>query len=300
MFSRCHEYGHDSELCSLPRRRTKARRDFYPKYQALKPVLIAAVICIAASAEAGERDLRICADPNNLPFSNQRGEGFENRIADLIAREFGAKIHYTWWAQRRGFVRSTVGQGLCDLIIGVPADYEPVLTTRPYYRSTYVFVSRRDRALALTSLDDPRLRKLKIGVHLMGDDGANAPPAHALSRRGIITNVIGYTIYGDYTDPNPPARLIDAVAAGTIDVALAWGPLAGYFSPRQPVPLELSAISPAADPPGLRFVFAIAMGIRKQEVVLRDELNRLLDRRREEIQKILEEYRVPQVAEAAR
>jgi mxaJ protein len=300
MFSRCHEYGHDSELCFLPQRPTKARRDFYPKYQTLKPVLIAAVICIAASAEAGERDLRICADPNNLPFSNQRSEGFENRIADLVAREFGAKIHYTWWAQRRGFVRNTMRQGLCDLIIGVPAGYDPVLTTRAYYRSTYVFVSRRDQALGLTSLDDPRLPKLKIGVHLMGDDGANAPPAHALSRRGIIRNVVGDTIYGDYTEPNPPARLIDAVASGAIDVALAWGPLAGYFSPRQPVPLELSAISPAADPPGLRFAFGISMGVRKEDVGFRDELNRLLDRHSAEIQKILEEYRVPQVAEAAR
>jgi len=298
MFSRCREESRARDFwrrCS-----TKVRADVFSKLEFLGWMIIAAAISLAANAQAEERVLRICADPNNLPFSNQRAQGFENRIADLIGREFGAKINYTWWAQRRGFVRNTVGQGLCDLIIGVPAGYDPVLTTRPYYRSTYVFVSRRDRALALTSLDDPRLRKLKIGVHLMGDDGANAPPAHALSRRGMITNVIGYTIYGDYTEPNPPARLIDAVADGAIDVALAWGPLAGYFSPRQHVPLELAAISPAADPPGLRFSFAIAMGVRKQDIVLRDELNRLLDRRREEIQKILEEYGVPQIAEAAR
>ena len=265
-----------------------------------KTALLVALLFAVGNAAASERVLRVCADPNNLPFSNRRGEGFENRIADLIAREFGAKVHYTWWAQRRGFVRNTIGQGLCDLIIGVPAGYDPVLTYRPYYRSTYVFVSRRDQALALTSLDDPRLPKLKIGVHLMGDDGANAPPAHALSRRGIITNVVGYTIYGDYTEPNPPARLIDAVANGAIDVALAWGPLAGYFSQREQVPLELSAISPAVDPPELRFAFGIAMGLRKEDVALRDELNRLIDRRREEIQKILEEYGVPRVAEAGR
>jgi mxaJ protein len=284
MFSRCHE--ESRSICS--------------KFELLKLVIILTAIALPASAQAQDRVLRVCADPNNLPFSNQRGEGFENRLADLVAREFGAKIHYTWWAQRRGFVRNTMRQGLCDLIIGVPAGYDPVLTTRPYYRSTYVFVSRRDQALALTSLDDPRLSNLKIGVHLMGDDGANAPPAHALSRRGIITNVVGYTIYGDYREPNPPARLIDAVANGAIDVALAWGPLAGYFSPRQPVPLEFSAISPAADPTGLRFAFGIAMGVRKEDVGLRDELNRLLDRHRAEIQKILEDYRVPQVTEAAR
>src|SRR5918995_717015 len=171
----------------------------------------AAILFSTALAPAAERELRVCADPNNLPFSNQRGEGFENRIAELVARELGATLRYAWWAQRRGFVRNTLREDLCDLIIGVPAGYDPVLTTRPYYRSTYVFVSRRDRRLALTSLDDPRLRTLRIGVHLMGDDGANAPPAHALARRSIIANVSGYTIYGDYTEPNPPARLIDAV-----------------------------------------------------------------------------------------
>jgi mxaJ protein len=263
-------------------------------------ITLAILFCTAGLSYSAERELRVCADPNNLPFSNRRGEGFENRIADLIARELGANLHYTWWAQRRGFVRNTLRQGLCDVIIGVPAGYDPVLTTRPYYRSTYVFVSRRDQALTLTSLDDPRLPKLKIGVHLMGDDGANAPPAHALSRRGIITNVVGYTIYGDYTEPNPPARLIDAVANGAIDVALAWGPLAGYFSQREPIPLEISAILPPVDPPGLRFVFSIAMGVRKEDVVLRDELDQLIDRRRNAIQKILHEYGVPQVAEAPR
>jgi mxaJ protein len=311
MFSRCRKkslglavlgLGFPARIARLETRNSQRRSQppLLRKLTLVKTALLLALLFAVGNAAASERVLQVCADPNNLPFSNQRGEGFENRIADLIGREFGAKSNYTWWAQRRGFVRNTVGQGLCDLIIGVPAGYDPVLTTRAYYRSTYVFVSRRDRALALTSLDDPRLRKLKIGVHLMGDDGANAPPAHALSRRGMITNVIGYTIYGDYTEPNPPARLIDAVADGAIDVALAWGPLAGYFSPRQHVPLELAAISPAADPPGLRFSFAIAMGVRKQDIVLRDELNRLLDRRREEIQKILEEYGVPQIAEAAR
>ena len=254
----------------------------------------------AGNAAAAERELRVCADPNNLPFSNNRGEGFENRIAELIARELDAFLRYTWWAQRRGFVRNTLREGTCDLIIGVPAGYDPVLTTKPYYRSTYVFVSRRQSGLALDSFDDPRLRTLRIGVHLMGDDGANAPPAHALARRGIITNVIGYTIYGDYTQPNPPARLIDAVAAGDIDIAVAWGPLAGYFAPREPTPLEIVPVATAVDPPALRFTFAIAMGVRKGDTAFRDKLDQLIERRRAEIQKILQTYGVPQVAEAAR
>ncbi len=256
------------------------------------------VIVLSAAAAAGsDRELRVCADPNNLPFSNQRGEGFENRIAELIAREQNAALRYEWWAQRRGFVRNTLREGRCDLIIGVPAGYDPVLTTRAYYRSTYAFVSRADRQLRIDWFDDPRLRQLKIGVQLMGDDGANAPPAHALARRGIIRNVVGYTIYGDYSEANPPARLIDAVAAGAVDLAIAWGPLAGFFASRETTPLTITPVAKPTDPPGLRFTFAIAMGVRKNDTAFRDELNRILDSRRAEIKKILDDYGVPQVTE---
>ena len=251
----------------------------------------------AATAAASDRELRVCADPNNLPFSNQRGEGLENRIAELVAREQNSTVHYEWWAQRRGFVRNTLREGRCDLIVGVPAGYDPVLTTRPYYRSTYVFVSRTDRHLRIDSFDDPRLRQLKIGVQLIGDDGANAPPAHALARRGIIRNVVGYTIYGDYSEPNPPARLIDAVASGAIDLAIAWGPLAGFFASREPIALTITPLAMPTDFPGLRFTFAIAMGVRKGDTALRDELNLILDKRRAEIKKILDDYGVPQVTE---
>jgi len=258
--------------------------------------LALAVLLCAETSLAGERRLRVCADPNNLPFSNARGEGFENRIAELIARDLDARLSYEWWAQRRGFVRNTLNAGRCDLVIGVPAGYDPLLTTRPYYRSTYVFVARRDSGLTVNSFDDPRLRRLRIGVHLMGDDGANAPPAHALARRGIIDNVVGYTIYGDYSKPNPPARLIDAVAAGDIDLAVAWGPLAGYFAGREPAPLNWMPVATPTDPPALRFVFAIAMGVRRGDTAFRDELDRLLARRAAAIDKILDEFGVPRVA----
>jgi len=152
----------------------------------------------AARAEAALPALRVCADPNNLPFSNRRGEGFENVLVERIARDLGRRVEYTWWAERRGFVRNTLKAGLCDLIPGVPSGFEPALVTRPYYRSTYVFVSRRDRRLRLRSFDDPRLARLKIGVQMIGNDAANSPPAHALARRGRIANVVGYTVYGDY------------------------------------------------------------------------------------------------------
>jgi mxaJ protein len=249
----------------------------------------------AAPVTAQPGPLRVCADPNNLPFSNAREGGFENRIAELVAAELGVPVQYTWWAQRRGFVRNTLRERLCDVVVGVPAGYDLVLATRPYYRSTYVFVTRPDGPV-VRSLDDGVLRTARIGVHLIGDDYANVPPAHALARRGIVRNVAGYTIYGDYAEANPPARLIDAVARGALDVAVAWGPLAGYFAARQAVPLTVTAVSPSEDPPGLRFAFGIAMGVRHGDIALRDTLQAALDRRRADIDAVLDRYRVPRVA----
>ena len=183
---------------------------------------------LLASNARGERVLRVCADPNNLPFSNEREEGFENRLAELLARELGAeRVEYTWWAQRRGFFRNTLNAGLCDVVMGVPSSVELAATTRPYYRSTYVFVTRADRGLDIRSLDDEALRRVRVGVSIIGDDYANAPPAHALAQRGIVGNVVGFSVYGDYAQPNPPARIVEAVAAGDVDVAVVWGPLAG-------------------------------------------------------------------------
>src|SRR4051794_33084733 len=203
---------------------------------------------VAPFATAAERPvLRVAADPNNLPFSNDRCEGFENKIAELIATDLGAKLEYSWRAQRRGFFRETLKEDRADLVLGVPAHFDMALTTVPYYRSTYAFVFRKDRNFNLRSLDDPALRKLKIGVQMIGNDGRNTPPAHALANRGIIDNVVGYTVYGDYAQENPPARLIEAVARGDVDVAIAWGPLAGYFARRQAVPLEIVPVSPGAD-----------------------------------------------------
>jgi mxaJ protein len=249
-----------------------------------------------ADAHPSSRLLRVCADPNNLPFSNQRGEGFENRIAELIARDRQAPLRYTWWAQRRGFFRNTLGAGQCDVVLGVPSGFERALTTSPYYRSTYVFLSRRDRSLDVRSFDDPALRRLKVGVQIIGADYANAPPAHALSRRGIVVNVVGFDVYGDYRQESPPARIVAAVAKGDVDLAVVWGPLAGYYARKQPVPLELVPVSPQIDGSYLPFVFDISMGVRRGDQVLRDELDDILRRRRAEIDAILEAYGVPRVA----
>jgi len=239
--------------------------------------------------------LRVCADPNNLPFSNQRGEGFENKIADLLAHDLGKRVEYTWWAQRRGFFRNTLKSNVCDLVIGVPSAFEMTLTTKPYYRSTYVFLYRKDRGLSINSLDDPLLKSLKIGVQIIGDDQTNAPPAHALSRRHIVTNVKGYTLYGDYSRENPPARIVDAVENRDIDVAIVWGPLAGYFAKQSRVPLELVPVSPQIDQPFLPFVFDISMGVRREDQEFKDQLDQILDKRRADIDRILEDYGVPRV-----
>jgi mxaJ protein len=255
------------------------------------------VVLAALACHAGKpvRELRVCADPNNLPFSNQRQEGFENRLAELIAAELRATVRYTWWAERRGFLRSTLNAGQCDVVMGMPPGTGGILTTRPYYRSTYVFVSRRDRHLTVKSLDDPALRHLKIGVQIVGDDYANTPPVHALGRRGIVDNIVGFRVVGDYSQANPPARIIDAVAAGDVDIAVAWGPLAGYFAKRSPVPLMLTPLLPAFDPPGLRFVFDISLAVRRNEQALKRELDQILEKRKPGIDSILTEYGVPRI-----
>ncbi len=261
----------------------------------LLAALLPPAFCLGAE-DRSERQLRVCADPNNLPFSNQQLEGFENRIAELIARELHATVQYTWWAQRRGFIRNTLRAGACDVVLGAPRDFELALTTSPYYRSTYVFVYRKDQGLTIRSFDDPIPRHIKIGVQLIGDNYANPPPAHALTRRHIIHNVVGYTVYGDYSQENPPARIIEAVAAGEIDAAIVWGPLAGYFATRQGVPLAVVPVAPPIDLPSLPFVYDISLGVRKGDEALRQELEAVLTRKRPEIEAILDEYGVPRVA----
>ena len=250
---------------------------------------------IARATAPHGRLLRVCADPNNMPFSNAAGEGIENHLAELVARDMGATVRYEWWAQRRGFIRSTIKADLCDVVMGVPTSFDMLLTTRPYYRSTYVFVTKRSAPFRISSFDDPRLRRLRMGVQLIGDDYANAPPAHALSRRGIIGNVRGFTVYGDYAQSDPPARIVDAVAKGDVDGAVVWGPLAGYFARHEKAPLALVPVTPQIELPYLPFVFDISMGVRRGDVFLRDELDAILARRRATIDSLLQSYGVPRV-----
>jgi quinoprotein dehydrogenase-associated probable ABC transporter substrate-binding protein len=254
-------------------------------------VALAFVCAGAAQAADAPRELRVCADPDNLPYSQRDESGFENRIARLVADDLGMKLSYFWQEQGRGFVRKTMGAGECDLFIGVPAGFEKVLTTRPYYRSTYVAVTRSD-APAFSGFAPDALRGRRYGVQLIGNDMAASPPGHALARGGAIENVTGFLVYGD----GPAARrMADALASGAIDVALAWGPQAAWFAHGARVPMSVAKLAPPDDLP-LPFEYSIAMGVRKGDAALRDRLDALLVRRKKDIDAILDSYFVPRVA----
>ncbi|HWD29444.1 MAG TPA: quinoprotein dehydrogenase-associated putative ABC transporter substrate-binding protein [Rhizomicrobium sp.] len=255
-------------------------------------ISLAALALLAAPIAAHGATLRVCSDPNNLPFSNRAGQGFENKIAELVARDLGMTLTYTWAAQHETFVKRTLNKHACDVVMGVPEGYDEVDQTRPYYASTYVFVARRGRA-RVASLTDPRLHTLKIGVHLIGNDPA--PPEAALGQEGIVDNVSGFMIYGDYAKPNPPARLIEAVEHRQVDVAAVWGPLGGYFAKVSPVPLTVTPITGTHGFAPLSFRFAIAMGVRKGDVALRTKLDGVIARERSTIRNILAGYGVPLV-----
>ena len=264
-----------------------------------------AVALVAAALSLGSCDLipqptlTACADPNNLPFSNKARQGFENKLAQMIASDLHAQLHYVWWAQRRGYVRNTLNERKCDFWPGVGSNVEMLATSRPYYRSTYMFVSRASENLKGLTLDDPRLKKLKIGVQMVGNDATNTPPAHALASRGIIANVEGYMLYGDYSKPNPPAEIVRAVERGDVDVAVVWGPLAGYFGAQSPVPLRLEPVTPWMADMQYPMQFDISVGVQNGNDRLLKEVDQVLERRSGDIRKLLAAYHVPVVNAAS-
>jgi quinoprotein dehydrogenase-associated probable ABC transporter substrate-binding protein len=249
------------------------------------------LLSFALLATAQARELRVCADPDNVPFSNQKLQGFENHIAELLARDLHAHLVYQWQRMGRGFTREFLGKSRCDLLIGIPSHYPGVLATSPYYRSSFVFVERRDHLLGSPSLNNAALHNMKIGVQVLDED--YTPPAAALARRGMSGNIVGFETTGDEA-----SSIIRAVASGKVDTAIVWGPLAGYFARAYGNRLQIVPIQPEVDPPGLPFTFEISMGVRKGNTALRDELEQFLQRRRTDIQKILRQYGVPQLAMA--
>jgi len=254
-------------------------------------------LCLGSLACNAAPVLRVCADPNNLPYSDLQEKGFENRLATMIAGDLGMQVVYTWFPQRGSFFRKTLDAGKCDVVMGVPSGMRGIDTTAPYYRSGYVFVSRRDRNLNIASLDDPRLHQLRIGIHNLGDTDREAPPVHALTSRGIVSNLVGYNIFGSNLDETDPSSdLIKAVEKGEVDLALVWGPIAGYFARSSPVPLVVLPIEGDSSDPTLPLSFDIAAGVRKEDDMLKQQLDVELQRRRTEIQQLLVSYGIPQLS----
>jgi mxaJ protein len=246
----------------------------------------AGLLLFTTAAEA--RDIRVCADPDNMPFSNAREEGFENRILDVVAKETGAAIVYVWGNERRATAIELMAKGRCDLVPGTIAGAAGVATTRPYMRSGYAFVTRG--GTTVSGFDDPRLRELRIGVQSVGDD-ALTPPAEALLQRGLESSIRPFTLHGNAADPNTAGGIVHAVAAHAIDAAVLWGPFAGYFAARQESPLAVQLVDVTPKDPPMRF--AVSMATRAEDTALRDEVDRALARRRDEIARILAAYHVP-------
>ncbi|PYP69789.1 MAG: quinoprotein dehydrogenase-associated putative ABC transporter substrate-binding protein [Gemmatimonadetes bacterium] len=261
----------------------------------LGPIVLAAVVAGMTQSVPPRplTDLRICGDPYNMPFSNDREEGFENKIAHVVAQDLNATVINYWWPERRGFLRNSILAGFCDVLINVPVGLDPVATTKAYYRSTYYFVYRTDRGLNLHSLDDTLLKHLKIGVNMIGYDYTNTPPAHALGSRGVV----GLVGFGNFLNPDPkadhPQDIVDAVAKDSIDVAIVWGPKAGYWVKREAVPLTMVPLPDSDAVSGMPFAFDMAMGVRHRDKALKAQLDSVIDRRRGEIVAILRDYSVP-------
>jgi quinoprotein dehydrogenase-associated probable ABC transporter substrate-binding protein len=228
--------------------------------------------------------LRVCADANNLPFSNDKGEGFENKIAELVAKDLGVPVHYTWFPDTVGFIRNTLGARKCDLIIGTAAGNELVQNSNPYYRSTYAFIYRAD-VHPVTSIDDPVLQSAAIGVI------AGTPPATLLMQKGLLAHLRSYQLLVDTRFNSPGRDLVHDVATGAIDVGILWGPIAGYYAKQETPPLVVTPL-PAQQGP-LPLVFRITMGMRPNEPDWKRTINDLIRKKQTEIDQILLSYGVP-------
>lgn len=262
--------------------------------------LFVVAILLTASSCAAAPVLRVCADPANLPYSNKQQQGFENRIVSLIAKDLGERVTYFWFPQQEMFFQQTLDKGVCDVVMSVPSQFQGADTTQPYYTSSYVFLSRRAEHLDLKSFDDPRLKKLRIGVHVLDSGDDNLPPIFALSTRGIVRNVVGFSIFGDtLTQSSPASNLVRAVANKKVDVAIIWGPIAGYFSRNSKVPMQLQEIRSDPAHPALQFVFPISIGVRKGEQRLKRQLDAELRRRHSDIERLLKAYGIPELSPAA-
>ena len=260
-----------------------------PSLAGLPAIALVLLCALSGRAPADEaKQLKVCGDPNNLPFSNEKLQGIENKIAEVIAKDLGETVVYTWWPHQRGVVKRALNTLRCDVMLGIPKGYDPVLWTKPYYRTGYVLAYRKDRGLKIRSLDDPQLKTLKIGVQV------NTPPHDALGARGIADNVVGYQLMFDsnFHAEDYPGKVVEDLVDGKIDVALVWGPIAGYFAKKKKAPIEVVLLEGKPDSVE-RFAFEISMGVRKKDTELKARLEEALTRRHDEITHILEDFGVP-------
>jgi len=248
-----------------------------------------------AGAGGGKPVLSVCADPINLPYSDDQHPGFENRIADLLAADLHADLNYAWQRSYRSFLKRTLFAGACDVVIDVPAVLPGLAVTKPYYASSYVAVTRAGDSRHFTSFDDAWLTGAHIGVQLIGTDHSATAPTEALAMRGITKHMTGFAMRTANPMASPQGAIIDAVADGTIDIAFVWGPIAGYFAKSHGAALRLEKITEDPKNPDLAFTYPMSMGVRTSDTALRDRLQGAIDRHQAEIARILSDYGVPTV-----
>lgn len=235
--------------------------------------------------------LRVCADPNNLPFSNEKGEGFENKIAQYLAKKINKELAYVFYPGATGFVRNTLNAHLCDVILGIPQGNDLVQPTNPYYRTTYAIVTRAGSDLeGLTTLDDPRLKSKQHRIGLV----ANTPPGNILAKEGLMSAVKPYPLMVDTRFDSSSVTMIRDLEAGEIDVALLWGPIAGYYVKHAKTKLNLAPIQETA---GTRMAFRVAFGVRHSDQIWKRDLNQFISQNKSELEKILIDYGVPLIDE---
>jgi quinoprotein dehydrogenase-associated probable ABC transporter substrate-binding protein len=230
--------------------------------------------------------LRVCADPRSMPFSNQNGEGFENKLAELFAQKIGKSLAYTWYPQAPGFVRNTLGAYKCDVIMGYPQGNDIVQSTNPYYRTAYALVSRPAAGLdGIDTLADPRLKGKRIGIV------AGTPPATDIAVNGLMASAKPYPLVIDTRVDSSAEAMIKDLAAGEIEAGVLWGPMAGYYAKRADPPMTVVPL--VKETSGPRLAYYITMGVRGADQEWKRQLNRLIAENRPEINRLLLSFGVP-------
>jgi quinoprotein dehydrogenase-associated probable ABC transporter substrate-binding protein len=262
--------------------------------------LISAALVLAATPALAQTapdlvshtDLRVCADPSDLPYSNEKGEGFENKIAELVAHDLNEKLQYTFFPDSQGFIRATLGRNKCDVIIGEVANSGDVATTDAYYHTAYMMATRTSDNLSMNKVSDWRIAGKRFGLI------AGTPPTDLIVEHNLMDQTGIYQLMVDTRINQPSHDMINDLVSGKIDVALLWGPIVGFYAKRDHLPIKLVFLN--QEDSKVRLDYHIAMGIRPNDVAFRRRLNEVIAKEKPQITKILEEYGVPLLDEQNR